>query len=316
VIFTINDAKSLTWYKWPSDITALSNETYESNKSGIGVGEEWFAAIFDGKVMGRNSSFDVLIDDKKFEIKKYDSNIRLGCKGTTAAYQLFKELVELFNNFKITAVKYINNELLNYANKKHEKIVFKGELSENELQILYKHIELARSLDPNNKLYKDPLKYSIDKLKIDNIYSDIDGIVLSCKKGFLIIPKSEYTNKFEYKRLSLGYRPIYKLIDIPNPKNSNFINVGPHLIRREKLVIDNLKLLYEYAYKENEWIKIKVELVKSIRTELRRLFSRRCGVSKLQRTNEFEYKLMKIWASLSGRPVIYNNYDGSGQIDP
>jgi hypothetical protein len=66
-------------------------------------------------------------------------------------------------------------------------------------------------------------------------------------------------------------------------------------------VIEIITDVYSYAKEETDWVRIKNEILCYASEDERCLFSRRHPVTKKQRTNDFERKLMKLWTILGGR---------------
>lgn len=78
----------------------------------------------------------------------------------------------------------------------------------------------------------------------------------------------------------------------------------------DQRIIDAMKFVFTYAQDVDDWLVIKKEIVRSLPSEMRILFSKRDPKTRLQVPNELEVELMKRWSELTGRKVILTK-DGS-----
>jgi hypothetical protein len=75
-------------------------------------------------------------------------------------------------------------------------------------------------------------------------------------------------------------------------------------------IANSMANIFQYAPQINEWIVLKRELLNSIPSKLRSLFSTRHPLTKRTQTNEFELALAHRWAELTGRPVLFKDDEG------
>lgn len=74
-------------------------------------------------------------------------------------------------------------------------------------------------------------------------------------------------------------------------------------------VHEAIREVYAYAGHVDEWLVIKKELLKSLPAEERKSFSTRDPLTKQQKANSFEHEVADIWQELTGRPVIFKDYE-------
>lgn len=55
---------------------------------------------------------------------------------------------------------------------------------------------------------------------------------------------------------------------------------------------------------DDDWVDIKIEIMNSLRPEIRRLFSRRDQATREQLPNDFDRAVMRLYESVSGVPPV------------
>ena len=70
-------------------------------------------------------------------------------------------------------------------------------------------------------------------------------------------------------------------------------------------VNEAIDFVHTYAGHVDDWIVIKKEILKTLPSEDRSLFSLRHPITKKQRTNDFERIVMRRWEELTGRTILF-----------
>tara|TARA_B100000214_G_C23935052_1_gene612748 strand:+ start:172 stop:444 length:273 start_codon:yes stop_codon:yes gene_type:complete len=74
-------------------------------------------------------------------------------------------------------------------------------------------------------------------------------------------------------------------------------------MKRQKIpkkIIDQIQQVSIYAGDCDDWVTIKKEIMKSIPSDLRKLFSRRDPITKEQSPNSFDYAIIEHYFNLTG----------------
>lgn len=66
-----------------------------------------------------------------------------------------------------------------------------------------------------------------------------------------------------------------------------------------------LAFVHGYAGHVDEWRTVKKELLRTLPSPLRVLFTTRDPTTKRQRLNDFEQDLARRWSEMTGRPVVF-----------
>jgi hypothetical protein len=65
-------------------------------------------------------------------------------------------------------------------------------------------------------------------------------------------------------------------------------------------IIDQISLISQYAEDCDDWVTIKKEIMKSIPSQMRKLFSRRDPITKEQSPNEFDLAVIDYYYETTG----------------
>lgn len=81
-----------------------------------------------------------------------------------------------------------------------------------------------------------------------------------------------------------------------------------------------LEFLHSIGFDPKTWKVLKAQLIREVRPDLRRMFSKATYVAKgvplLDHLNELEYELMRRWVALTGKSLIFTDDGQARQIDP
>lgn len=70
---------------------------------------------------------------------------------------------------------------------------------------------------------------------------------------------------------------------------------------------DAIRHVASYAGDSDDFIEIKLELMKNVREDIRLLFSTRSRETYKQQTNDFEREIAKVWEELTGKKVFFRD---------
>ena len=147
--------------------TGVGAELFSLEPKGMGKGEIFLAATFRGaQAQGGGQSFDLLFDNKQFEVKDYrtgkSKSIRLGTKGSVTRFKFWDEITTTLKridqlrgtieNPKFDFHKYFHQELLDsvaYLDERKE-FILAGNLNMKDKQYLDQFYREANSL--NNEI--------------------------------------------------------------------------------------------------------------------------------------------------------------------
>ena len=147
--------------------TGVGAELFSLEPKGMGKGEIFLAATFRGaQAQGGGQSFDLLFDNKQFEVKDYrigkSKSIRLGTKGSVTRFKFWDEITTTLKridqlrgtieNPKFDFHKYFHQELLDsvaYLDARKE-FILAGNLNMKDKQYLDQFYREANSL--NNEI--------------------------------------------------------------------------------------------------------------------------------------------------------------------
>ena len=71
-----------------------------------------------------------------------------------------------------------------------------------------------------------------------------------------------------------------------------------------KLIIDKLSEVAEFAGDCDDWVTIKKEVMKLLPSSIRSMFSRRHPITKEQQTNKFEIELINYYKEITGIGLV------------
>jgi len=163
--------------------SGIGAKIFELEPKGIGKGELFLAMMIpNAKISGGGESFDLLIGNKKYEVKDYSDNnkgIRLGTKGKVTRFLVWKQILitlDVLNDLVVSGgLEFIKDKtLVDLINQINERGDFnrKGEFAKEDL-------------DRFTKLYKTLNEFA---------QSDADGYTYVTFRG-PNIPPASYTIK-------------------------------------------------------------------------------------------------------------------------
>jgi hypothetical protein len=99
-------------------------------------------------------------------------------------------------------------------------------------------------------------------------------------------------------------------IDVSEENESNAINLIP------KKIVKLIDWLSTVASHFDEWMQLKMALLRMLPNDLQRYFSTRHPKTKLQHPNAMEIQIMNYWVSLTHKKMIYKSDGTQYEIEP
>ena len=186
-----------SWNSWTKISEGVS---WESSKSYIGDGEDKLGKEFHTKPLGQNDSYDLNIDNEKWEVKKLDNgeSFRLGVEIASRYNDLLYRLIDCFNTLNIVRDHLVSElfkekivKILDALNASWGKTrtpiligLYKNEVGEANLTKLDELLEDLKKIIfvPHNKIklyssydgkiYEYKSTDAIEKIQLENISID------------------------------------------------------------------------------------------------------------------------------------------------
>jgi predicted transcriptional regulator len=169
--------------------SGAASKLFALEPKGIGKAELFLAWIVaNARVSGGGESFDLRVNNKKYEVKDYrrgeSKGIRLGTKGKVTRFVFWQEILKTLdtvdNLFATNGVQYIEDEstrnLLTIINDRSE-FISKGELNKTDIanfKSLYEKLNKISQSDATGYTYvtfrgpnAEPISYTIKEIPAD-----------------------------------------------------------------------------------------------------------------------------------------------------
>jgi 8-oxo-dGTP pyrophosphatase MutT (NUDIX family) len=116
-------------------------------------------------------------------------------------------------------------------------------------------------------------------------------------------------NHDECEVADAGWFDVTELPPIQQSQREFIGNVIPRiqLSSTSHRITDALQFVASYAADARDWITIKKELLKTLPSDDRKMFSTRDPITKKQRTNEYERDLARQWTELTGKSLLFKD---------
>lgn len=98
-----------------------------------------------------------------------------------------------------------------------------------------------------------------------------------------------------------------RLVVYQRPMIEGAISKVRSLVDDKTVITTALETVFKYAADRDEWLTVKKELLKTLPSEFRTLFSTRDPITKKQRMNDFERVLCRRWETMTGRQIVMPN---------
>jgi hypothetical protein len=169
--------------------SGIASKLFALEPKGIGKAELFLAWIVaNASVSGGGESFDLRVNNKKYEVKDYrrgeSKGIRLGTKGKVTSFVFWQEIIKTLdtidNLFATNGIQYIENEstknLLTTINER-SSFISKGELNKTDIanfKLLYEKLNKISQSDATGYTYvtfrgpnAEPISYTIKEIPTD-----------------------------------------------------------------------------------------------------------------------------------------------------
>jgi hypothetical protein len=169
--------------------SGIASKLFALEPKGIGKAELFLAWIVaNARVSGGGESFDLRVNNKKYEVKDYrrgeSKGIRLGTKGKVTRFVFWQEILKTLdtidNLFATNGIQYIEDEstknLLTTINER-SSFISKGELNKTDIanfKLLYEKLNKISQSDATGYTYvtfrgpnAEPISYTIKEIPTD-----------------------------------------------------------------------------------------------------------------------------------------------------